>query len=961
MKFKTEESTVKTKTTCAAVLLCVLLSMVSTVRAAHPYLFTTAQINQLALGGSDWIALKKTCDDQLNTMIGAEYAGWGWRDAIEKYALAYLVAKKNGLADSTKYAEKGLGLAKVLSRHFGGYGSTYFENYQFIGLGDGATTSFPLPMTPMPGTTVQVMHAPVTEAAVTYAGVEDVIKVGGNSVFAPILRISNTSGGPANYAATDYQMEYRDPVTNDTWVMRWLTNNHPAIGAVYYVKVPAAVNPTTSFTITNNAVTFSSAPSGSEAVFVSFMSNHYEQTGNFLGGLNASQADGPGYPNRAFGTGLAEGYDAFYGFPEFTPDLKTEFANVQNARLDWYKQFGYEHVGDIGNYYIEGFLEPVFFTGYGTQPENTRAVEWQNYTVTLAQSTVNALKNKIPGAYGFQGDYDVGTFTDILHVFSLLKYAGGPDLLTGLSWTDSLIPAMIHGTKPDRVTFYDGGDWSTLPAAAPPYGQVATEFINDMPNHPMVPFARQWLTDMGQTPPAGLSSDYKTSFVPSFLARLSGPLYARTDWGTQAVWVSLVASPILGDHQHQDQGHFTIQRGADYLIQNGGGYGVGTTLPWHNTIGFDDRGAGNLITYPPGQGYWGDSVSIGKFIDNGDWVYGQTNFADAYRQAGGTINTNSVKKAVRSLVLLRSSNLIILHDQVRTAAASIKQIFNMNFAGTPTQNGTLFTMAKGASKLFVRQMVVPSGAVTALVSDTSENQVISKNYTVTASGLTDDTYLHVFQAVASTATAMTPVGSVAASVGAAQGIEVADGSTQRVLLFATQEYPYISGNVTYASSSAGTHKDVIADLRPNGSYTVTATASVGGGLFSGALAASSQGTLIVGYTSTGPATVALVANGFAVKLGDSKSPMMNFLISSRSKFHGVTISYAIPEGISRDSRLSLSIFALDGRLVAVLANGTAQPGQHTAQWNANGTVAGTYLIKLRCGKNSTTQKIVLQK
>jgi hypothetical protein len=312
-------------------------------------------------------------------------------------------------------------------------------------------------------------------------------------------------------------------------------------------------------------------------------------------------------------------------------------------------------------------------------------------------------------------------------------------------------------------------------------------------------------------------------------------------------------------------------------------------------------------------------------------------------------------------VLLRSSNLIILHDQVKTATASIKQIFNMNFAGTPVQNGNLYTMTVGASKLFARQMVVPSGAVTALVSDTSENQVISKNYTVTASGLTDDTYLHVFQAVASTVAAMTPVASITASVGAAQGIEVADGSTQRALLFATQEYPFIPGNVTYASSSAGAHKDVLADLRPNGLYSVTVTASGGGSLFSGALTASSQGTLIVGYTSTGPATVALVANGFAVKLGDIKSPLMNFLISSRSKFHGVTISYAIPEGISRDSRLSLSIFALDGRLVAELANGIAQPGFHIVQWDANGAAAGTYLIKLRCGKNSTTQKIVLQK
>jgi len=90
---------------------------------------------------------------------------------------------------------------------------------------------------------------------------------------------------------------------------------------------------------------------------------------------------------------------------------------------------------------------------------------------------------------------------------------------------------------------------------------------------------------------------------------------------------------------------------------------------------------------------------------------------------------------------------------VKTASASVKQIFNMNFAGTPTQNGTLFTMTKGASKLFVRQMVVPAGSSTVLAPDTSDNGIVSVNYTVRDSGLTDDTYLHVFQATASTAAA----------------------------------------------------------------------------------------------------------------------------------------------------------------------------------------------------------------
>jgi hypothetical protein len=376
----------------------------------------------------------------------------------------------------------------------------------------------------------------------------------------------------------------------------------------------------------------------------------------------------------------------------------------------------------------------------------------------------------------------------------------------------------------------------------------------------MVPFARQWLQDIGRTPPAGPLSDYKTSFTPSYNGLISGPVYARSDWGTQAVWVSLIASFFMADHQHHDQGHFTIQRGADYLLRDGGGYGIGDTLPWHNTIGFDDRGAGNISTYPPGQGNWGDTVRIDKFQDNGDWVYAQTNYADAYRQAGGTVNNNSVKKAVRSLLYLRSLGLIILHDQVAVAQTGVKQIFNMNFAATPTQSGGVYTLTVGASKLFARQLVAPPSAVTALVAQTEpDNGTTSTNYKITVSGQTDDTFLHVFQAGPSSMASMVAFNAVTTSDGAAQGIAVMDETTLRVFLFATRDNPFIAGTVTYAAATTGAHQDVISDLKPSNSYTVTVTQGTTA-LLSTTLTSTDQGTLVVSYTSTAAATVKLAPN-----------------------------------------------------------------------------------------------------
>ena len=62
------------------------------------------------------------------------------------------------------------------------------------------------------------------------------------------------------------------------------------------------------------------------------------------------------------------------------------------------------------------------------------------------------------------------------------------DLVPQLAWTANLVPATIHGTKPDRATFYDGGDWNELPAT--PLEGSMRAFVKYQPDHPMAPFAR---------------------------------------------------------------------------------------------------------------------------------------------------------------------------------------------------------------------------------------------------------------------------------------------------------------------------------------------------------------------------------------------------------------------------------------------------------------------------------------
>src|SRR5262249_3110904 len=135
----------------------------------------------------------------------------------------------------------------------------------------------------------------------------------------------------------------------------------------------------------------------------------------------------------------------------------------------------------------------------------------------------------IPGGFGFEGTYTNGVATDVLKILGIWKSATGQDLAPTLEWLQNLVPATIHGIKPDRATFYDGGDWNDLPAT--PLTGVLQAFARYQSDHAMAPFARQALIDVGQLV-SGPVQDYKTVFPTSLVTKGTGALYARSDWGT---------------------------------------------------------------------------------------------------------------------------------------------------------------------------------------------------------------------------------------------------------------------------------------------------------------------------------------------------------------------------------------------------------------------------------------------
>lgn len=885
---------------------------------SHPALFNQAQIAKLAAGGTEWDALQTFCDANLDKLIGSGYAGWDWHDAAVQYAKAYQVAKTKDPAQARKYGLKALALMKVLARHhyFGGV-----ANGQTLGLGDGTRKSFALPFAPADPASVAVFTVPVERIPIVYQGAAKLPR------FEPILKISDTPQGAADYAPGDYTFLYRS--ADSTFVLHWGAK-HPASGGTYYVSLAVAAADKEAayklaagqFTVSGTTLALSAPPAETLAVCVRYLGADYEQTGNLMGGRNSVQPDGPGYPMRTFNPGLAFGFDALYDFADFTPALKAEFVGVLNDQLDWYLKDGYEHNGDLGNYFIRGLLTSEMFTGYGTAGANPRADEFKTAAAASAQHVADKLQAKLPGGYGPQGQYANGVANDIVETLSIYKDLTGTDLLSKLDWTANFIPAVIHGTKPDGVSFYDGGDWDPLPAT-PLIGGLQG-FLAYLPDHPMAPYARQLIKNAGGKPvPPGPLKDYKADFPLDYFAKVSGPFYARSDWGAQAVWVSLAAGEIFLDHQHRDQGHITLQRGSDNLLIDAGGYGDFATT-FHNTLLFDDRGAGDISTYPPGQGVWsGPDIGIRRTESAPGYAYAMADFARAYVSPDGS--RNSVKAAVREMLFLRPE-IVIVHDRARTANAAVKQIFNCNFPGLPSRTGDVFSVAKGSSRLFMKSLI-PS-APSPVIAATAGNPAIY-NYQVSFSGQADHTFLHVFQATSKDSAAMAP--SAYLDAGDAEGAEVRQGDTNWAAVF--PKLDSLAGTVHYAFSQAGPQRHLIVGLQPDQIYSVTATIAGRKSPDSKAIAVSANGVLSFTFPAAQAGEVTLVNTG---KVGIADAPRTD----ARMRFRSERGALRVEVSLDRPARVGLDLFDCDGVKLESAGERRMAPGDHVLFLASETRIAG---------------------
>ena len=80
------------------------------------------------------------------------------------------------------------------------------------------------------------------------------------------------------------------------------------------------------------------------------------------------------------------------------------------------------------------------------------------------------------------------------------------------------------------------------------------------------------------------------------------------------------------------------------------------------------------------------------------------------------------------------------------------------------------------------------------------------------------------------------------------------------------------------------------------------------------------------------------------------------LSASPSPAHArVEISFDLPEPTS----VSLVVYDVQGRRVAVVADGDRPAGSHRATWDARRVAPGTYVLALRAGRSEARRAVVV--
>lgn len=433
-----------------------------------------------------------------------------------------------------------------------------------------------------------------------------------------------------------------------------------------------------------------------------------------------------GYAIRTHAFYAALGYDWLHDAPGTSAELRAHAIARLSTWLDWYEKEGYRRADPISNYFT-GYFGALAYAGLATAGDDPRGDALLRRADALFDGKIAPSYGKLlaGGDWPEGWQYGDGAATVMGLFVDGEKTALGRDRLSDLPWLRDVARMHAFEILPDGSTAYDNGDWSDRPAKMPSRAlDVIAMILPDA--DPTAAGARflarelrkprddwAWIQLLADGPRAEARDPRQGS--TSWLAKGTGLLLARSAWSPDATFVSFQCGPSIpdADHQHADQGHFEVVRGADPLFVDVGDYGSLATIN-HNTILVDDHG--KSLDYAPNQGAWGRDSHMARYVDAGDYVFAEGDFSDAYRPSKLEWGAKrSVLRAERSFAFLRPGT-VVLYDRVTVADPSYDVRWIAHALVRPDEQDGALALRKGTSIAWMTTLL-PDGAHARIVPE----------------------------------------------------------------------------------------------------------------------------------------------------------------------------------------------------------------------------------------------------
>ncbi|MBP9088758.1 MAG: hypothetical protein KBG15_21725 [Kofleriaceae bacterium] len=374
-----------------------------------------------------------------------------------------------------------------------------------------------------------------------------------------------------------------------------------------------------------------------------------QELGDGKGGDESIRRDS-GYPMRVMGPYSALAYDWLYDFPGMTPALKARARGRWKVWTDWYLEKGY-HAREAASNYQAGFLLGATLIAIA-QGDEAGAAGTQLWRTVVDDLWGNDMAKALPpDGVMAGGDWTEGWQYAPLSIAeyalagrALQRFAPVPSGLA--SYFEQVYDRHVAALAPSGQTFANGDteaptgniDVSMLTLAATaisdaalPYRQMAIEELRKLKlRFDDFVLLEALALDGGVPARAGANDDLRNTNATWHLSTGTSTLYARTQWGKDAIWTAMKCSGIGNvDHMNSDAGNVVMSRGVDDVLTDPSPYGTLSTL----TSNAPTVPSKNFpADYPPGQGFWSQETGWkwAHQMGNGT-VLARCDYADQFR------------------------------------------------------------------------------------------------------------------------------------------------------------------------------------------------------------------------------------------------------------------------------------------------------------------------------------------